>query len=263
MKQNENEFGFIINSLLAISSQDYQIKVWYQNEGREKDDYEERTLNFEADLDCLKDLLRETKIRLASSQLRAILRVHVMVRRFDRLLEQETLSSEHSQLQLQIINHSYWAQVREQAGRALSLLGIDRLDLSDIDDAPTRDLSTEGRFRKLDGRIKDTMVVFGDPGARERTWKSTDDFWMSAISYNKTARKFFNGFGCLSSGQHLRAFMAFNHTLREFCNSYEDDSMVTLKQIISDPRFREVEQKAQDYIKLVARGGLEPPTYGL
>lgn len=245
--ESRDDLDFIVNSLLAISSQEYQVKAWYRAEGREAEDYEERTLNFEADVDYLKDLLREKKIWLDPRQIRAILRVNVMSRHFNQLLSRETLPQEHGQLQFHIINHPYWLKIGRQATYALSLLKID-VAARNLVSAP--DLSTEGRFRKLDHRIQDAMTVFGNRDVRGLRWKNADDFWTSVIDYNKLARKFFAGLGSLSSGQRLRAFMTFHRALDEFCGFYEDDSMVTLKQILSDPRFREVEQKAQEFLKI-------------
>jgi hypothetical protein len=241
----------IVKSLIAISSRDYQLMTWYRNEGDKSDDYEERAQNFEADIDYFKDLLRKMKIQMEPVQIRAVLRVHVMILHFDEILSQESLPTEHSRLQLYIIEHPYWMKIRKQATDALSLLKVNAKDLSNF----ASNLSTEGRLRKLDGSIKDAMSIFGDRDTRERTWKNIDDFWMSAINYNKMARKFFNGFGCLSSGQHLKAFMAFHKALDELCVFYENDSTVGVEQILSDPRFHEVEEKARDFLAVAEKAG--------
>lgn len=245
---NRSQLEFITNSLLAISSQDYQLKVWCRNEGTDSDNYEERMLNFEADIDYLKDLLRIGTLRLESIQIREILRVGVMSRHFDEILSRESLPQNHDKLQLHIIHHPYWKKMGKQATYALSLLRSEK-DYKSTDFISISSLPTEGRFRKLDDRIRSEIIVFGDREIRGQRWKNIDDFWRSAIDFNKVARKLFAGLGSLSSG-HLKAFMAFHSSLDELCDSYENNFETTLKQILSDPRFSNIEQKAQDFLKL-------------
>ncbi len=256
-KDYPSYLDFLVSHLLAISDREYQLRVWCKAEGPEVDWYSERMLSFEAGMDYFKNLLRNGKTSLNSSQVKAILRVYVMTLHFDNIPEE--LPEDWTEQQLYIINHPYWQKIQRQAEYALSLLknneNANDKSLRTYGSIKTR---TASRSPKLDDRFAEKMKVFGDHRIRKRQWKSPDDFWNSAESFYSVFNKFFDGNGVLSNGRIFDALMAFQNDLHEFCRSYEDSSVVALKQILSDPRFSGLEQKAQDFLKLVGPAGLEP-----
>lgn len=256
------DLDFLVSHLLAISDRDYQLRVWCRAEGPEVDWYSERMLDFETGMDYFKSLLRNGKTSLNPSQVKAILRVYVMTLHFDNIPEE--LPEDWTEQQLYIINHPYWQKIQRQAEYALSLLKNNE----NANDKSSRtygsiNTRTADHCPKLDNRFGEKMKVFGDHRLREIQWKETDDFWNSVESFYSVFNKFFDGSGILSNGGLLNILMAFQNDLNEFCRSYEDNSVVTLKQILSDPRFSCLEQKAQDFLKLVGPPGLEPGIHRL
>lgn len=68
--------AFLYETLTDIASKEYQMRVWYRSWGSEIDWYEECSLVFDDQIDYLKQILREGKVRLTTLQIKAILRVH-------------------------------------------------------------------------------------------------------------------------------------------------------------------------------------------
>jgi hypothetical protein len=242
------DLEFIVSSLLAISDREYQMRIWYKADGPEVDWYSECLLSFETGMDYFKTLLREGKTTLNPLQVKAILRVYVMARHFDNI--HEDIPKDWTEQQLYIINHPYWQKVRKQAAHTLSLLKSDQICNKPLQIYGSVETRTANQCPNLACRFADRMKVFGDRDLRE-TWKDRDDFWDSVARYAVVHEKFFDGLGSLPSGRHLRSLIAFHDSLSKLCEPYEDDGG-DLKTILADPNFHEVEQKAQDFLKLVS-----------
>lgn len=250
-KDYPSYLDFIVSHLLAISDRDFQLRIWCRTEGPEIDWYSERMLTFEAGMDYFKTLLREGKTSLNPLQVKAILRVQVMSRYFDNIHEENL--EDWTEQQLHIVNHPYWQKVRKQAAHALSLLknaGVCNKSLQIYGSIGTR---TANPCPNLAGRFVDRMKVFSDRKLRMDLWKNREDFWNSVERYDLVFKKYFDGQGSLPSGRHFDALLAFQEALDKLCEPYEDNGG-NLTIILADPNFKEVEQRAQDFLKLPSGG---------
>jgi hypothetical protein len=111
----------LAQSLIAISNKEYQISIWVRGEGPEHDFYYECELQFDDEIEFFKKDIRSGELKLSPEQIKAIIRVHVMMDHFDRLPWSFKLPN-NPYYHLYIINHPYWQKVRKQAAHALELL---------------------------------------------------------------------------------------------------------------------------------------------
>lgn len=260
-KDYSADIDVIACSLLTISDREYQLRVWYRAEGPEVDWFEECLLNFDTEMDSFRHLLRKGETSLEPSQVRAILRVHIMTSHFCSILsrERENMPKGWSDGQLYIINHPYWQKMQKQAAYALSLLKNDNVENKPPRTYGSIETRTATRHPKLDDRFGDKMKVFADPQVQAQ-WKNIDDFWDSVHGFDDIFNRFFDGGGMISSRWHYKAMMAFNKALDELCKPYEGNDAITVEHILSDPRLHEVEQKAQNFLKINEERSKAPKT---
>ncbi len=251
---NKNDYsadiGSVIVSLLAISDREYQLRVWYRTDGPEVDWFEECLLSFDTDMEYFRSLLRRGKTSLNPAQVKSVLRLHVMTNHFCKIIRDEKLPEDWSEQQLYVINHPYWQKVQKQAAHTLSLLrndgGCDK-PLQVYGSTGTR---TASACPNLTDRLGDRMRVFSSPKLRMELWKNRDDFWNSVERYDLVFKRYFDGHGSLPSGRHFDALLAFQEALDILCEPYEDTGG-NLTIILTDPNFKKVEKRAQDFLKLL------------
>jgi len=173
---------------------------------------------------------------------------------FCDILQRESLPETWAEEQLYIINHPYWQKIQKQAACALQLLktGEREPSLRIYGSIKTR---TATRHPMLDDRFRNKIKVFADPQLRMQTWKCLDDFWNSVHAFYDLYNRYFDGGGMLN-GWHYKAMIAFDKALEKLCRPYEDNEVIEAEQILSDPRFREVERTAQDFLTVA---GKSPP----
>jgi hypothetical protein len=121
-KDYPDEYQNIINHLLSISDKEYQLRVWYRVEGPEMYWSDECIDDFDLANEFLKNDLRNRKITLSPTQIKALLRIHAMMNTFERRDHTEyNKIKDFCEQQLHIINHPYWDKIRKQAEFALTL----------------------------------------------------------------------------------------------------------------------------------------------
>lgn len=116
------KINFIVDHLSAFADRHYQLRVWCYAVGPEVDFYEEALLSFKDVLPYLKKLIRTGEIQLSREQIKAILRIEVMLDTFERNAWGDHVPTDWEGEHLYIINHPYWIKISEQAQYALSLL---------------------------------------------------------------------------------------------------------------------------------------------
>jgi hypothetical protein len=124
--ENVKDFSCDLQSLaedlLAFSDKDYQLRVWYRAEGPEVDWYDEALLSFDTTIDWFKSAVRTGELKLSKAQVKAILRLHIMLSHFERTGPWNDCPVGGAEEQLFIIEQPYWDKIRKQAKYAFSLL---------------------------------------------------------------------------------------------------------------------------------------------
>ncbi len=118
------DLDFVVDDLLAISSREFQERIWVRAEGPEINWFEECFLSLEPPMDWLRYQIRKKEIVLSRVQIKAILRVWVMFNRFCTQGGAPPEGSSWEDEQLFYINHPYFDKIRKQADFALSLLRV-------------------------------------------------------------------------------------------------------------------------------------------
>jgi hypothetical protein len=115
-------YARFVGDLIALSDKEYQLRVWYRIEGPEVDWQGETLEDFDLTIEFLKNDLRSKKITLTTAQIKALLRTHAMINKFERGdFTEYSKINDFCEQQLYIINHPYWNKIRKQAELALTL----------------------------------------------------------------------------------------------------------------------------------------------
>lgn len=102
----------------------------------------------------------------------------------------------------------------------------------------------------LNDHFRRAIEVFGNGKTRKRSWRCFEDFKRSINQYYDTAEVFFDGEGYLTL-KYVKALLNFHEALNEFCKFSEENDIEDLQVIQESHHFHKVEQKAQDFLKLV------------
>jgi len=123
LNDNSKTIDGVIDFLSTLADEAYQLRVWGGAEGPEVDWYDETIDLFDTQIDFFKNDLRHGVISLSKEQIKAVLRVLVMINHFERRLVPWGESPDGwCEEQLFVIEQPYWQKVRKQAAHALSLL---------------------------------------------------------------------------------------------------------------------------------------------
>ena len=110
--------------LLSVSSREYQVRVWAKEEGPEFQWFDESYFNVELQTDCFKSDIRKGKYKLTKEQIKAVLKVLVMYRLFDRKPKIKPFPEDHFEAEMAIIDDPYFEKIRKQAAYAASLIKL-------------------------------------------------------------------------------------------------------------------------------------------
>ena len=110
--------------LLSLSDRDHQVRVWAKAEGPEVQWFGEAFFNVELQTQYFKNDIRNCEIKLSKEQIKAILRIEIMFKHFDRLPESRTFPDDFHERQMAIIDHPYFEKIRKRAAYAASLIRL-------------------------------------------------------------------------------------------------------------------------------------------
>ena len=113
-----SELRIIVEGLLTIAERPVQLDYW-QHWG-----FYESCLTFDDDISYFKHLARTREANLNFRQIKEIVRVFAMWRRFERIMDNENLPEDWTEKHLYMINHPYWTKIEQQAKLALSLIRV-------------------------------------------------------------------------------------------------------------------------------------------
>lgn len=113
------KIDFIIRHLEHFSNREALYNYWIKGKGP---GYVEDTLTWSDGYPYFKQLVRTKEITLTKDQVRAIMKIDVMINTLDRALMKSHAPEDYCEYHLYILNHPYCTKLIQQAKYALSLL---------------------------------------------------------------------------------------------------------------------------------------------